>query len=106
MPITEALAPALDLTYVRAQFPALAQLVNGHPAVFFDGPGGTQVPERVIQAISDYLRRDNANSGGAYPTSRRTDAIIAAARAAMADFLHCAADEIVFGLNMTSLTYG
>ena len=71
----ETAAPAtLDLTWVRSQFPSLAQTVNGHPAVFFDGPGGTQVPQRVIDAISDYLRRDNANSGGNYPTSRRTDA--------------------------------
>jgi cysteine desulfurase family protein (TIGR01976 family) len=97
--------PALDLAYVRAQFPALAQIVNGHPAAFLDGPGGTQVPQRVIDAISDYLRRDNANTGGAYATSRRTDAMIADARAAMADFLHCGADEVVFGPNMTTLTY-
>ncbi len=73
--------------------------------MFFDGPGGTQVPQRVIDAISDYLRRDNANSGGNYPTSRRTDAVIVAAREAMADFFHCAADEVVFGQNMTSLTF-
>ena len=104
MPTTEA-APALDLTHVRAQFPSLAQTVNGHPAVFFDGPGGTQVPQSVIDAISNYLRRDNANTGGAYATSRRTDAMIAAARAAMADFLHCAADEVAFGPNMTTLTF-
>ncbi len=104
MPITETI-PALDLASIRAQFPALTQTVNGHPAVFFDGPGGTQVPERVIDAISGYLRRDNANSGGAYATSRRTDAMIAEARAAMADFLHCLADEVMFGLNMTALTY-
>ena len=97
---------ALDLTYVRAQFPSLRQTVNGHPAVFLDGPGGTQVPQRVIDAISDYLRRDNANSGGNYPTSRRTDAVIVAAREAMADFFHCGADEVVFGQNMTSLTFG
>jgi cysteine desulfurase family protein (TIGR01976 family) len=96
---------ALDLAWVRSQFPSLSQAVNGHPAVFLDGPGGTQVPQRVIDAISDYLRRDNANSGGNYPTSRRTDAVIAAAREAMGDFLHCAADEVVFGLNMTSLTF-
>ncbi|MFZ0805673.1 MAG: cysteine desulfurase-like protein [Candidatus Sulfotelmatobacter sp.] len=102
---TETLAPALDLTHARSQFPSLAQTVNGHPAVFFDGPGGTQVPQRVIDAISDYLRRDNANSGGNYPTSRRTDAVIVAAREAMADFFHCAADEVVFGQNMTSLTF-
>jgi cysteine desulfurase family protein (TIGR01976 family) len=79
--------------------------VNGHPAAFLDGPGGTQVPQRVIDAISDYLRRDNANTGGAYATSRRTDAMIAAARAAMADFLHCGADEVAFGPNMTTLTF-
>jgi len=101
----QTLAPALDLAYVRAQFPSLAQTVNGHPAVFLDGPGGTQVPQRVIDAISDYLRRDNANAGGAYATSRHTDAMIASTRSAMADFLHCGADEVIFGPNMTSLTY-
>jgi cysteine desulfurase family protein (TIGR01976 family) len=104
MPIAET-APALDLAWVRTQFPSLAQTVNGHPAAFLDGPGGTQVPQRVIDAVSDYLRRDNANTAGAYATSRRTDAMIAAARGAMADFLHCGADEVVFGQNMTSLTY-
>jgi cysteine desulfurase family protein (TIGR01976 family) len=102
---TETHTPALDLAHIRSQFPSLAQTVNGHPAVFFDGPGGTQVPQRVIDAISDYLRRDNANSGGNYPTSRRTDAVIVAAREAMADFFHCAADEVVLGQNMTSLTF-
>jgi cysteine desulfurase family protein (TIGR01976 family) len=105
MPTTETLTPALDLASIRAQFPSLAQTVNGHPAAFLDGPGGTQVPQRVIDAISDYLRRDNANTGGAYATSRRTDAMIAEARSAMADFLHCAVDEVAFGPNMTTLTY-
>src|SRR6201984_3376948 len=105
MTTIEATTPALDLTCIRAQFPSLSQTVNGHPAAFLDGPGGTQVPQRVIDAISDYLRRDNANTGGAYSTSRRTDAMIAEARAAMADFLHCAADEVAFGPNMTTLTY-
>src|ERR1035438_3249923 len=106
MPTIETFAPAaLDLPYVRSQFPALTQTVNGHPAAFLDGPGGTQVPQRVIDAISNYLRRDNANTGGAYATSRNSDAMLAEARAAMADFLHCAADEIVFGPNMTTLTY-
>src|SRR5579864_4710908 len=98
-------APALDQTWVRAQFPSLSQTVNGHPAAFLDGPGGTQVPQRVIDAISDYLRRDNANTGGAYSTSRHTDAMIANARAAMADFLRCGADEVAFGPNMTTLTF-
>src|ERR1700740_2976583 len=106
MPLTEAAAStALDVASIRAQFPSLAQTVNGHPAAFLDGPGGPQVPQRVIDAISNYLRRDNANTGGAYSTSRHTDAMLAEARAAMADFLNCAADEIVFGPNMTSLTY-
>jgi cysteine desulfurase family protein (TIGR01976 family) len=105
MPTTEALVPALDLTHVRSQFPSLAQTVNGHPAAFLDGPGGTQVPQRVIDAISNYLRRDNSNTGGAYATARRTDVMIAEARSAMADFLHCDADEVAFGPNMTTLTY-
>jgi len=106
MPATETSAPtALDIPWVRAQFPSLAQTVNGHPATFLDGPGGTQVPQRVIDAIAGYLRRDNANTGGAYATSRHTDAMIAEARAAMADFLHCGADEVAFGPNMTTLTF-
>jgi len=105
MPTSEQTIAALDLTYVRSQFPSLAQTVNGHPAAFLDGPGGTQVPQRVIDAISDYLSRDNANTGGAYATSRRTDAMIAEARSAMADFLHCGADEVAFGPNMTTLTF-
>jgi cysteine desulfurase family protein (TIGR01976 family) len=110
MPIAERIsAPsssaALDLAWVRSQFPSLAQSVNGQPAVFFDGPGGTQVPQQVIEAISNYLARNNANSGGAYQTSRNTDRMIADARSAMGDFLNCDADEIVFGANMTTLTY-
>jgi cysteine desulfurase family protein (TIGR01976 family) len=95
----------LELDWVRAQFPSLSQIVNGHPATFLDGPGGTQVPQRVVDAISDYLKHDNANTCGAYETSRRTDAMIAGARSAMADFLGCDPDEIVFGPNMTSLTF-
>ena len=95
----------LDLTWVRSQFPSLLQTVNGHPAVFLDGPGGTQVPQRVIDAITNYLARDNANSGGAYANSRRTDAMIAGARTAMADFFNCDPDEVIFGQNMTALTF-
>lgn len=94
-----------DLGFVRAQFPSLAQTVNGQPAVFLDGPGGTQVPQQVIDAIGDYLKHSNANTCGAYATSQRTNAVIEQARSAMADFLNCDADEIVFGPNMTSLTY-
>src|SRR5713226_7690265 len=96
---------ALDLAWVRSQFPALAQTINEHPMVFLDGPGGTQVPQQVIDAIADYLARNNANTGGAYLTSRNTDRIIAEARSAMGDFLNCDADEIVIGANMTTLTF-
>ena len=95
----------LDLEWVRQQFPSLHQLVHGQPAVFFDAPGGTQVPQRVIDAISHYLANFNANTGGAFTTSRRTDQMIAAARAAVAEFLNCAADEVVFGPNMSTLTF-
>src|SRR5262249_43667925 len=95
----------LDLASIRSQFPSLRQTVNGRPAVFFDGPGGTQVPQRVIDAIGNYLQYSNANTNGAYATSYRTNAAIDAARAAMADFLGCAADEVIFGPNMTSLTF-
>ena len=102
MPITQREA-TLDLSWVRSQFPALSQTVDGHPAVFLDGPGGTQAPQRVIDAITHYLSRDNANTGGAYATSRRTDAMIASARAAMADFFYCDPDEVVFGQNMTAV---
>ncbi len=103
--MTEMRVSALDVPYVRSQFPSLSQKVNSHPAAFLDGPGGTQVPQRVIDSISDYLRRNNANTGGAYATSRNTDAMIAEARAAMADFLHCGSDEVAFGPNMTTLTF-
>jgi len=97
--------PALDLAWVRAQFPALAETVNDQPAIFFDGPGGTQVPQRVIDAISSYLTRSNSNTHGAFLTSTRTDQTIEAAHSAIADFLGCDPDEVVFGANMTSLTF-
>lgn len=97
--------PRLDISWVRSQFPSLTLNVNGQPAAFLDGPGGTQVPQRVIDAISNYQRASNANTCGAYDTSRRTDQMIAQARSAMADFLGCDPDEIVFGPNMTTLTY-
>ena len=105
MPTLQTETTAIDLAWVRSQFPALAQTVNGQPAVFLDGPGGTQVSQRVIDAMSDYLKTSNANTCGAYATSRRTDAVIAGARAAMADFFACDQDEVVFGPNMTTLTF-
>jgi cysteine desulfurase family protein (TIGR01976 family) len=97
-------ARKLDVEWVRQQFPSLRQVVNGQPAVFFDAPGGTQVPQRVIDAIAGYLSTSNANTGGAFATSQRTEQVIADARAAMADFFNCASDEVVFGANMTTLT--
>ena len=96
---------ALDVSRVRAQFPSLSQTVAGQPAVFFDGPGGTQAPQRVIDAISDYLAHSNANTCGAYATSQRTNTVLAEARSAMADFFGSDPDEVVFGPNMTTLTF-
>ncbi|HZM09236.1 MAG TPA: cysteine desulfurase-like protein [Candidatus Limnocylindrales bacterium] len=98
-------ARKLDVAWVRQQFPSLYQAVNGQPAAFFDAPGGTQVPQRVIDAIANYLSTSNANAGGTFLTSQRTDRMIADARAAMADFFNCASDEVVFGANMTTLTF-
>src|SRR5208282_5965929 len=95
----------IDLAWVRAQFPSLKQAVNGQPAAFLDGPAGTQVPQRVIDAVRDYYEQSNANTCGAFVTSRRSDAIIASAHAAMGDFLNCAADEVFFGPNMTTITF-
>jgi cysteine desulfurase family protein (TIGR01976 family) len=95
----------LDIEWVRRQFPALRQTVNGRPAVFFDAPGGTQVPQRVIDAISDYLSKWNANLGGAFLTSQRTELIVEQAHQAMADFFNCAPEEVIFGANMTTLTF-
>ncbi|MEZ4863816.1 MAG: cysteine desulfurase-like protein [Caldilineaceae bacterium] len=94
-----------DVNAVRQQFPALHELFDGRPGIFFDNPGGTQVPQQVISAISDYLVRSNANTHGVFVTSRRSDAIIAEARQAAADLLGAQVDEIVFGNNMTSLTF-
>ena len=96
----------VDHGRLRAQFPSLAQEVNGQPVVFLDGPGGTQTPRVVIDAMAGYLSRDNANLGGAFATSERTVAGVAAARRETARFLNAArAEEIVFGQNMTSLTF-
>src|ERR1700761_241708 len=96
---------AVDLPSLRAQFPALSETVNGHPAIYFDAPGGTQVPQRVIDAISAYLVHSNSNTHGQFLTSHRTDEVLSDAHAAMADMLGCEADEIVFGQNMTTLTF-
>ena len=94
-----------DLAYVRSQFPALKRTIDGRPAAFLDGPGGTQTPQRVLDAVHDYLAGHNANYGGRFATSEETDAVIADAHAAGADFLGCEAAEVSFGANMTTLTY-
>jgi cysteine desulfurase family protein (TIGR01976 family) len=91
---------ALDVDAVRARFPAL----HGG-TVFLDGPGGTQVPDTVLAAVSGYLRESNANLGGAFLASRRSDALLAEARRAAAGFLRCTPDEAIFGANMTSLNF-
>src|SRR4051794_33176824 len=90
---------------IRAQFPALRRTHRGAPVAYFDGPGGTQVPQSVVDAVSDYLLHHNANTHWAYPTSVETDAALAAARDALADFLGGRSDEIAFGANMTTLTF-
>ncbi|MBX9669220.1 MAG: cysteine desulfurase-like protein [Candidatus Obscuribacterales bacterium] len=90
---------------VRKHFPALTRSVNGLPAAFLDGPGGTQVPQQVIDAVSSYYSASNANTGGCFVTSQETDEIIEQGRKAMADLLGCSSAEIVFGANMTSLTF-
>ena len=95
----------LDMAWVRSQFPSLSRVINGQPAAFLDGPGGTQVTQSVIDAISNYLKTSNANTHGHYATSDETNEVIAGARSAMADFLGCDSGEIVFGPNMTTLTF-
>jgi cysteine desulfurase family protein (TIGR01976 family) len=97
----------LDVDAIRNQFPSLSQIQNEKPVVYFDNPGGTQVPQTVIDAMVQYLLRDNSNHGGAFPTSRRSDAMLEEAHQAMADMLGAASrNEIVFGPNMTTLTMG
>lgn len=95
-----------DVEACRRQFPALARQVNGRRSVFLDGPGGTQVPQRVVDAMVHYLTTCNANHGGAFTTSRESDAILHEAHQAAADLLNApSADEVVFGANMTTLTF-
>jgi cysteine desulfurase family protein (TIGR01976 family) len=90
---------------IRAHFPALNRRHGGRPVAYFDAPGGTQVPRVVAEAMSGYLLEHNANTHWAYPTSHETDAIIDAAREAVGELLNASPGEIVFGANMTTLTY-
>ena len=95
----------MSIKEIRRCFPALARTHNGYPVAYFDGPGGTQVPRTVVEAVNDYLYHHNANTHWAYPTSEETDAIIDAARSVLADFVNADPTEIVFGANMTTLTF-
>jgi cysteine desulfurase family protein (TIGR01976 family) len=95
----------MNVEQIRSQFPALDRIHNGQPVAYFDAPGGTQVPRGVADAMTDYLFHHNANTHWPYPTSAETDAIIAGAREAVADLLNARADEVVFGANMTTLTF-
>jgi len=102
--MTTALTTAASVETIRSRFPALVRRHKGAPVAYFDGPGGTQVPRSVVDAMSDYLLHHNANTHWAYPTSVETDALIAAARESLADFLGGRPSEIAFGANMTTLT--
>jgi len=95
-------APTSD---IRAHFPALERRHGGHPVAYFDGPGGTQVPREVVEAMTDYLYHHNANTHWEYPTSAETDAAIAHAREVLAAFLNASPSEVAFGTNMTTLTF-
>lgn len=97
-------ATVSDIEAIRQRFPALVREVNGYPVAYLDGPGGTQVPLEVADAVRSYLLEHNANEGWNYPTSHETDAILARGRSAMADLLDAEPDEIAFGQNMTTLT--
>jgi cysteine desulfurase family protein (TIGR01976 family) len=95
----------LDVARARARFPSLARTLDGEPVVFADAPGGTQVPESVVEAMAAYLRTSNANTHGAFATSQETDALIVEAHRAAADLLGADPDEVVFGPNATSLLF-
>src|SRR5262245_29677480 len=94
-----------SISEIRAHFPALERQYNTHSVAYFDGPGGTQVPREVAEAMIDYLFNHNANTHWAYPTSFETDELIEDARHALADFFNCDATEVSFGLNMTTITF-
>src|SRR5258708_34096654 len=96
-PVRNAATPLLDTAWVRSQFPSLKTQVNGHTAAFLDGPAGTQVPTQVMHAIQSYLLTSNANTGGAFLTSHRTEEIIPHARGATPDLFHSEKDKVIFG---------
>ena len=95
----------LDLASIRSRFSALGRQVNGLPAAYLDGPGGSQTPDSVARAVSDYLLRANANLGGPFVTSVDSDQLVRGAHLAAADFLGCTAEEVVFGANTTTINF-
>ena len=99
------MASAFDIAWVRSQFPALSPTSGSRPEIFFDGPGGTQVPSRVVDAVASYLAGSNANIHGAFRTSRESDFVVEDAHRAAADLLGCDAREVMFGPNMTTLAF-
>jgi cysteine desulfurase family protein (TIGR01976 family) len=96
---------AASVEEIRTHFPALRRAHEGHAVAYFDGPGGTQVPRAVVEAMSDYLYQHNANTHWAYPTSAETDELLERSRASLADFLNASPDEIAFGANATTLAF-
>src|SRR5215212_136116 len=96
---------ATSVQEIRSHFPALEREHEGHSVAYFDGPGGTQVPRAVVEAMSDYLYRHNANTHWAYPTSAETDELLERSRASLADFLNASPGEVAFGANATTLAF-
>src|SRR5216683_3311889 len=96
---------SFDIAWAREQFPSLNLQYHRHGSAFLDGPAGTQVPKQVMDAVQYYFLGANANTYGAFLTSQRNDEMILSARAAMADFFNCDANEVVFGQNMTTITF-
>lgn len=105
-PVLHEASHPFDVAWAREQFPSLQLQVNGQPAAFLDGPAGTQVPRQVMDAVQKYFLEANANTYGAFLTSRRANEVISSARSAMADLFNCAPEEVVFGQNMTTITLG
>lgn len=103
--VSRPIARAADVDAIRSHFPALGRRHHGQPVAYLDGPGGTQVPGIVVDRMSDYLLKHNANTHWNYPTSAETDALIEDARRALADFVNGAPEEISFGANMTTITF-
>src|SRR5215207_768416 len=96
---------AASVEEIRSHFPALRRAHEGHAVAYFDGPGGTQVPRAVVEAMSDYLYHHNANTHWAYPTSAETDELLERSRRTLADFLGATPGEVAFGANATTLAF-